>query len=208
MSKILLFNKPFRVLTQFTDQEDRSTLADFIKVPGVYAAGRLDYDSEGLLILTDDGRLQHQLANPAFKMPKTYFAQVEGEISDEAVETLRRGVNLKDGPTRPAQAQKVSEPDWLWPRNPPVRYRKEQPTSWLQLTITEGRNRQVRRMTAEVGFPTLRLIRWSIGNWTLDQLEPGHWREETVHLPKATSPKGPKTGQRQRPQRNTRRPRR
>ncbi len=199
MSKILLFNKPFRVLTQFTDQEDRSTLAEFIKVPGVYAAGRLDYDSEGLLILTDDGRLQHQLANPAFKMPKTYYAQIEGIISDEAMERLRRGVTLKDGPTRPAQAQRVNEPDWLWPRTPPVRYRKEQPTSWLKLTITEGRNRQVRRMTAEVGFPTLRLIRWSIGSWSLDQLPPGQWREETVHLPNSKPAPRSKLGQRQRP---------
>ncbi len=207
MSKILIFNKPFRVLTQFTDQEDRSTLAEFIKVPGVYAAGRLDYDSEGLLILTDDGQVQHQLANPAFKMPKTYYAQVEGMISDEAIERLRRGVTLKDGPTRPAQAQRVNEPDWLWPRNPPVRYRKEQPTSWLQLTITEGRNRQVRRMTAEVGFPTLRLIRWSIGSWSLDQLSPGQWREETVHLPKPKSGSRSKSGPRQRPT-GTRRPRR
>ncbi len=199
MSKILIFNKPFRVLTQFTDQEDRSTLAEFIKVPGVYAAGRLDYDSEGLLILTDDGRLQHQLANPAFKMPKTYYAQVEGIISDEAMERLRRGVTLKDGPTRPALAQRVNEPDWLWPRTPPVRYRKEQPTSWLKLTITEGRNRQVRRMTAEVGFPTLRLIRWSIGSWSLDQLQPGQWREETVHLPNSKPAPRSKPGQRQRP---------
>ncbi len=198
MSKILIFNKPFRVLTQFTDQEDRSTLAEFIKVPGVYAAGRLDYDSEGLLILTDDGQVQHQLANPAFKMPKTYYAQVEGMISDEAIERLRRGVTLKDGPTRPAQAQRVNEPDWLWPRNPPVRYRKEQPTSWLQLTITEGRNRQVRRMTAEVGFPTLRLIRWSIGSWSLEQLPPGQWREETVHLPKSKPATRSKPGARPR----------
>lgn len=198
MSKILLFNKPFRVLTQFTDQEDRSTLADFIKVPGVYAAGRLDYDSEGLLILTDDGQLQHQLANPAFKMPKTYYAQVEGLISDQAIGRLCRGVTLKDGPTRPAQAQRVEEPDWLWPRTPPVRYRKEQPTSWLQLTITEGRNRQVRRMTAEVGFPTLRLIRWAIGPWSLQQLAPGEWREESVHLPKAKPARRPTPGQRPR----------
>lgn len=183
MSKILLLNKPFRVLTQFTDHEDRSTLAEFIKVPGVYAAGRLDYDSEGLLILTDDGRLQHQLANPAFKMAKTYFAQVDGSITDEALARLRNGVTLNDGATRPAQAERVPEPDWLWSRTPPVRYRKEQPTSWLKLTITEGRNRQVRRMTAEVGFPTLRLIRWAIGPWSLDTLAPGKWREEHVNLP-------------------------
>ncbi|SEA41600.1 pseudouridine synthase [Marinobacterium iners] len=183
MSRILLFNKPFRVLTQFTDSEGRSTLADFIKVPGVYAAGRLDFDSEGLLILTDDGRLQQQLANPAFKLPKTYCVQVDGEISEAALNRLRQGVQLKDGPTRPARARRINPPRWLWPRNPPVRFRKEQPTSWIELIITEGRNRQVRRMTAEVGFPTLRLIRWSIGNWTLDSLAPGQWREEQVNLP-------------------------
>ncbi|MGB2130997.1 MAG: pseudouridine synthase [Marinobacterium sp.] len=188
MSRVLLFNKPFQVLTQFTDTEGRSTLADFITTPGIYAAGRLDYDSEGLLILTDDGKLQHQLANPAFKMPKTYIVQVEGELTDAAVEQLRRGVTLKDGVTRPAQASLISEPDWLWPRTPPVRFRKNKPTSWLKLTITEGRNRQVRRMTAQVGFPTLRLIRWSIGNWTLEQLTPGQYREERVHLP-TPSPK-------------------
>ncbi len=183
MSRILLFNKPFRVLTQFTDSEGRSTLADFIKVPGVYAAGRLDFDSEGLLILTDDGRLQQQLANPAFKLPKTYCVQVDGEISEAALNWLRQGVQLKDGPTRPARARRINPPRWLWPRNPPVRFRKEQPTSWIELIITEGRNRQVRRMTAEVGFPTLRLIRWSIGNWTLESLAPGEWREEQVNLP-------------------------
>lgn len=183
MSRILLFNKPFRVLTQFTDSEGRSTLADFIKVPGVYAAGRLDFDSEGLLILTDDGRLQQQLANPAFKLPKTYCVQVDGEISEAALNRLRQGVQLKDGPTRPARARRINPPLWLWPRNPPVRFRKEQPTSWIELIITEGRNRQVRRMTAEVGFPTLRLIRWSIGNWTLESLAPGQWREEQVNLP-------------------------
>lgn len=183
MSRILLFNKPFRVLTQFTDTEGRSTLADFIKVPGVYAAGRLDFDSEGLLILTDDGRLQQQLANPTFKLPKTYCVQVDGVITDAAIQRLQNGVQLKDGPTRPARARRIDPPDWLWPRTPPVRFRREQPTSWLELTITEGRNRQVRRMTAEVGFPTLRLIRWSIGNWTLESLAPGQWREEQVNLP-------------------------
>lgn len=199
MSRVLLFNKPFRVLTQFTDNEGRSTLADYIKIPGIYAAGRLDYDSEGLLILTDDGKLQHQLASPSFKMPKTYVVQVDGEITDTALEQLRKGVQLKDGPTRPAQAQRISEPDWLWERTPPVRFRKLQPTSWLKLTITEGRNRQVRRMTAEVGFPTLRLIRWSIGNWSLDQLDPGHWRQEQVHLPKPPIKRQqPKNGQQKR----------
>lgn len=183
MSRVLLFNKPFQVLTQFTDTEGRSTLADFIDSPGIYAAGRLDYDSEGLLVLTDDGKLQHQLASPTFKMPKTYIVQVEGSPTQAAIEQLRRGVTLKDGVTRPAQAELISEPDWLWPRTPAVRFRKNQPTSWLKLTITEGRNRQVRRMTAQIGFPTLRLIRWSIGHWTLADLLPGQYREERIHLP-------------------------
>ncbi|MET3998746.1 pseudouridine synthase [Marinobacterium sp. MBR-109] len=199
MSRILLFNKPFRVLTQFTDTEGRSTLADFIKVPDVYAAGRLDFDSEGLLILTDDGRLQQQLANPAFKLSKTYCVQVDGEISEEALNRLRQGVQLKDGPTRPARARRIDPPHWLWPRNPPVRFRREQPTSWVELVITEGRNRQVRRMTAEVGFPTLRLIRWSIGNWTLDNLAPGQWREEQVHLPATPARPSPRRSPKPRP---------
>lgn len=176
---LLRFNKPFDVLSQFTPEPGcaAATLADFIARPGVYPAGRLDRDSEGLLLLTDDGRLQARLADPRYKLPKTYLAQVEGLIDDKALVQLRRGVWLKDGMSRPAQAESVAEPDWLWPRNPPVRFRKHVPTSWLRLTLTEGRNRQVRRMTAAVGFPTLRLIRIGIGPYGLEDLPPGLWRE-------------------------------
>ncbi len=181
MARIVLFNKPFQVLSQFTDDAGRSTLADFIREKDIYAAGRLDYDSEGLLLLTDHGPLQKQITDPRFKLEKTYWVQVEGEISDEALQQLRRGVRLKDGMTRPARARRL-EPPQLWPRTPPVRERKQIPTSWLELKISEGRNRQVRRMTAHVGFPTLRLIRVAIGNWRLDQLQPGQMRSETVHL--------------------------
>ncbi|GGB90818.1 pseudouridine synthase [Marinobacterium zhoushanense] len=182
MSRILLFNKPFNVLSQFTDNDERATLANYITEPGFYAAGRLDYDSEGLLILTDDGALQHRLADPKFKLDKTYWAQVEGEITEAALEQLRCGIQLKDGPTRPAKAKRLVTPE-LWPRTPPIRQRANQATSWLELKISEGRNRQVRRMTAAVGFPTLRLIRVAIGHWTLDNLSPGEYRVEQVNLP-------------------------
>lgn len=174
---LIRFNKPFGVLSQFTDRsvpEARATLSDFIAVPGVYPAGRLDRDSEGLLLLTDDGALQARIADPRFKLPKTYLVQVEGVPDAAALAALRRGVDLKDGRTRPAEAAPI-EPPALWPRDPPVRYRKSVPDTWLSLTITEGRNRQVRRMTAAVGHPTLRLVRWRIGDWTLEGLAPGEW---------------------------------
>lgn len=176
---LILFNKPFGVLCQFTDAGNlelvRPTLSDFIDVPGVYPAGRLDLDSEGLLLLTDDGRLQAQIADPKFKLSKTYLVQVEGVAGDEALMALRRGVMLKDGVTLPADVAAISPPD-LWPRDPPVRFRKSVPDQWLRLTIREGRNRQVRRMTAAVGLPCLRLVRWSIGNWGVAGLSPGAWR--------------------------------
>jgi 23S rRNA pseudouridine2457 synthase len=179
MARLLLFNKPYGVLSQFTDRgspTERATLSDFIAVKGVYPAGRLDRDSEGLLLLTDDGRLQARIADPRFKLPKTYLVQVEGDPQEEALEQLRRGVRLKDGMTLPAEAQRIDAPD-LWPRDPPIRVRQSIPDHWLQITLREGRNRQVRRMTAAVGLPTLRLVRWSIGDWTLDGVDPGQFRE-------------------------------
>lgn len=180
MAKLVLFNKPFGVLSQFTDRGSetaRATLSDYIDIPGVYPAGRLDRDSEGLLLLTDDGRLQAQISDPKFKMPKCYLVQVEGEPDHAALEQLQGGVLLKDGMTRPAEAVHIDDPG-LWQRNPPIRVRKSVPDSWIKITIREGRNRQVRRMTAAVGYPTLRLVRWSIGDWTLDGIAPGSWRQE------------------------------
>lgn len=181
MARLILFNKPFGVLSQFTDGSAaaRATLSDFIDVPGVYPAGRLDRDSEGLLLLCDDGRLQARIADPRFKLGKTYWVQVEGEPQDAALHQLAAGVRLKDGPTRPAEVQRMAEPG-LWPRDPPIRIRKSIPDSWLAITIREGRNRQVRRMTAAIGHPTLRLVRWSVGDWTLAGIAPGEWREVEV----------------------------
>lgn len=173
MTNLCLFNKPFQVMSQFSAVDGKQTLADYIQQPDVYPAGRLDYDSEGLLLLTDDGRLQHLISHPQHKLTKHYLVQVEGQVTDEAIRQLCAGVHLNDGLTAPALCQPTEAPDWLWPRQPPVRFRAQIPTSWLTLQITEGRNRQVRRMTAAVGFPTLRLIRQQIGPWTLADLQPG-----------------------------------
>lgn len=177
MSRVILFNKPYGVLTQFTDSAGRPTLADYLPLAGVYAAGRLDADSEGLLVLTDDGVLQAQIADPRHKLPKCYLAQVEGIPTEAALQRLMAGVALGDFLTRPCVARLLAEPPDLWPRDPPIRWRAAIPVSWLEIVLREGKNRQVRRMTAAVGFPTLRLIRWAVGDWTLDGLAPGQWRE-------------------------------
>lgn len=177
---VILLNKPFRVLSQFTDKEGRATLADYIPHKDVYAAGRLDFDSEGLVVLTNSGRLQHIITDPEGKLPKTYLVQVEGTPDEDSLERLRKGVLLNDGMTRPARARLIEEPDFIWPRVPPIRFRKSVPAAWVEMTITEGRNRQVRRMTAAVGLPTLRLIRVSVGPWELGALKPGEWREASA----------------------------
>jgi 23S rRNA pseudouridine2457 synthase len=187
MSRTILFNKPFDVLSQFTDTKSptkRQTLSDFIDVPKVYPAGRLDRDSEGLMILTDDGKLQAQISNPKHKLPKTYYVQVEGAPDDSDLQALRDGVTLKDGLTRPAQIKRIDAPA-LWERDPPVRFRKSIPDTWLEISISEGRNRQVRRMTAHIGFPTLRLVRWKVGIWSLDGIAQGTWQDAIALPPKA-----------------------
>ena len=182
MTRLVIFNKPYGVLSQFTDRGSetaRQTLSEFIDMPGVYPAGRLDRDSEGLLLLCDDGRLQARIADPRYKLAKTYLVQIEGEPEASSLDALRSGVRLKDGLTRPAGIEPIPAPD-LWPRDPPIRVRKSVPDSWLQVTLREGRNRQLRRMTAAIGHPTLRLVRWSIGEWNLEGLAPGQWRELAV----------------------------
>ncbi len=181
MPELVLLNKPYGVICQFSEHDKHPTLKSCIPLPGVYPAGRLDTDSEGLLLLTGDGALQHAIANPRFKLPKTYWVQVEGEPQDAQLEALRQGLNLGDFTTQPAQVRRIDPPE-LWPRNPPVRFRKTVPDAWLEIVIHEGKNRQVRRMTAKVGLPTLRLVRVAIGPWRVDGLAPGQWRQETLTL--------------------------
>ncbi|UXY16602.1 pseudouridine synthase [Chitiniphilus purpureus] len=183
MAKLILLNKPYGVICQFSPSPPHPTLADYVPVKDVYPAGRLDTDSEGLVLLTDSGPLQARIADPRHKLPKTYWVQVEGEPDDAALAPLCQGVDLGDFVTRPAQVRRIVEPVGLWPRNPPVRFRSAIPTSWLEIVITEGKNRQVRRMTARIGFPTLRLVRWAVGSWTLAALESGQWRGIDVPLP-------------------------
>lgn len=180
MTTLILLNKPYGVICQFSGDGDRPTLGHHVPVPGVYPAGRLDTDSEGLLLLTDDGVLQHRITDPRHKLPKTYLVQLEGDVDEAALAALRRGVDVGEFVSRPCEARRVAEPDWLWARNPPVRFRKTVPTSWVELVLREGRNRQVRRMTAAVGFPTLRLVRTAIGPFALNGLAPGEWRRESV----------------------------
>ena len=196
MSTLYLLHKPYRMLSQFTDSQGRATLADVLDAPGVYAAGRLDFDSEGLLLLSDDGSLIHRIAHPRHKQPKTYWVQLEGDITDEAIRALASGVTLKDGPTLPAKARRMPPPN-VAERDPAIDPKRHPVTSWLELTISEGRNRQVRRMTAHVGFPTLRLIRAAIGPWQLGDLAPGEWRKETLHAPRPTHATKPRTRQQQ-----------
>jgi len=190
MALLILLNKPFNVLSQFTDDNDRTTLSTFIDTKGVYAAGRLDFDSEGLLLLTDNGTLQHRITDPKHKLPKTYWVQVEGTPDASSINKLKSGVTLKDGKTAPAKAKIIPEPD-IWARVPPIRERKNDQTTWLSLTISEGRNRQVRRMTATMGHPTLRLIRYSIGDWTIDNLQPGEHSSTTINIPFEKKPRKP-----------------
>ncbi|MCZ6828213.1 MAG: pseudouridine synthase [Gammaproteobacteria bacterium] len=191
MAKLYLFNKPYQVLSQFTDPQGRSTLSEHLKDPQIRVAGRLDYDSEGLLLLTDNGQLLQQIANPRHKIWKTYWVQVEGEPQESILQDMRHGLKLQDGLTRPARVSLLAQAPELWPRVPPIRSRREQPTSWLEISIREGRNRQVRRMTAAVGHPTLRLVRARIGDWSLDELQPGEYRQLEVNMPKSAAVRRP-----------------